>query len=68
MKTPDVFEALGALAYEHRLAIYRLLVQGGPEGLAAGAIGQRIGLLASSLTFHLQNILITRNRCSRNRG
>ena len=69
MKTPDVIEALGALAHEHRLAIYRLLVQRGPEGLSAGVIGQRIGLLPSSLTFHLQNLqragLITQRRESR---
>jgi ArsR family transcriptional regulator len=69
MKTPAVIEALGALAHEHRLAIYRLLVQRGPEGLPAGAIGQRVGLLPSSLTFHLQNLqragLITQRRDSR---
>src|SRR5271168_4286059 len=69
MKTPDVIEALGALAHEHRLAIYRLLVQRGPEGLSAGTIGQRMGLLPSSLTFHLQNLqragLIARRRESR---
>src|ERR1700733_1267029 len=69
MKTPDVIEALGALAHEHRLAIYRLLVQRGPEGLSAGTIGQRNGLLPSSLTFHLQNLqragLITQRRESR---
>ena len=69
MKTPVVIEALGALAHEHRLAIYRLLVQRGPEGLSAGAIGQRIGLLPSSLTFHLQNLqragLIEQRRDSR---
>jgi ArsR family transcriptional regulator, arsenate/arsenite/antimonite-responsive transcriptional repressor len=69
MKTPAVIEALGALAHEHRLAIYRLLVQRGPEGLPAGAIGQRVGLLPSSLTFHLQNLqragLITQRRESR---
>jgi ArsR family transcriptional regulator len=69
MKTPAVIEALGALAHEHRLAIYRLLVQRGPEGLPAGAIGQRIGLLPSSLTFHLQNLqragLIAQRRESR---
>jgi DNA-binding transcriptional ArsR family regulator len=69
MKTPSVIEALGALAHEHRLAIYRLLVQRGPEGLPAGVIGQRIGLLPSSLTFHLQNLqragLITQRRDSR---
>jgi ArsR family transcriptional regulator len=69
MKTPGVIDALGALAHEHRLAIYRLLVQRGPEGLPAGAIGQRVGLLPSSLTFHLQNLqragLITQRRESR---
>src|ERR1700749_5192437 len=69
MKTAVVVEALGALAHEHRLAIYRLLVQRGPEGLPAGVIGQRIGLLPSSLTFHLQNLqragLITQRRESR---
>jgi DNA-binding transcriptional ArsR family regulator len=69
MKTPAVIDALGALAHEHRLAIYRLLVQRGPEGLPAGAIGQRVGLLPSSLTFHLQNLrragLIIQRRESR---
>jgi DNA-binding transcriptional ArsR family regulator len=69
MKTPDVIEALGALAHEHRLAIYRLLVQRGPEDLSAGNIGQRLGLLPSSLTFHLQNLqragLIVQRRESR---
>jgi DNA-binding transcriptional ArsR family regulator len=69
MKAPAVIDALGALAHEHRLTIYRLLVQRGPEGLPAGAIGQRIGLLPSSLTFHLQNLqragLITQRRESR---
>jgi hypothetical protein len=68
MKTPGVVEALGALAHEHRLALYRLLVQRGPEGLPAGTIGQLIGLLPSSLTFHLQNLqragLITQRRDS----
>jgi ArsR family transcriptional regulator len=69
MKTSAVIEALGGLAHEHRLAIYRLLVQRGPEGLPAGVIGQRVGLLPSSLTFHLQNLqragLITQRRESR---
>src|ERR1700676_1187957 len=69
MKTGRVIDALGALAHEHRLAIYRLLVQRGPEGLPAGAIGERVGLVPSSLTFHLQNLqragLITQQRVSR---
>ena len=54
MKTAHVIEALGALAHEHRLAIHRLLVERGPQGLPAGAIGEDIGLVPSSLTFHLQ--------------
>jgi ArsR family transcriptional regulator, arsenate/arsenite/antimonite-responsive transcriptional repressor len=69
MKTTRVIDALGALAHEHRLAIYRLLVQRGPEGLPAGAIGERVGLVPSSLTFHLQNLqragLISQQRVSR---
>ena len=69
MKTPRVIEALGALAHEHRLAIFRLLVERGPVGLPAGRIAERVGLVPSSLTFHLQNLqragLITQRRESR---
>ena len=56
MKTPEVVDALGALAHEHRLGIYRLLVEQGPEGMPAGVIGERVGLVPSSLTFHLQTL------------
>jgi ArsR family transcriptional regulator len=69
MKTPEVITALAALAHEHRLAIFRLLVEQGPQGLPAGAIGERIGLLPSSLTFHLQALLraglVSQQRASR---
>jgi DNA-binding transcriptional ArsR family regulator len=69
MKTHQVIGALSALAHAHRLAIYRLLVEQGPEGLPAGVIGERVGLLPSSLTFHLQNLqragLIAQQRISR---
>jgi ArsR family transcriptional regulator len=69
VKITSVIDALGALAHERRLAIYRLLVQRGPEGLPAGTIGERVGLVASSLTFHLQNLqragLIAQRRESR---
>jgi DNA-binding transcriptional ArsR family regulator len=54
MKHARAVESLGALAHDHRLAIYRLLVKQGPDGLPAGAIGVRVGLTPSSLTFHLQ--------------
>jgi DNA-binding transcriptional ArsR family regulator len=69
VKTPDIIAALGALAHEHRLAIFRLLVERGPEGLPAGAIAESVGLVPSSLTFHLQNLqragLISQRRESR---
>ena len=69
MKTAHVIEALRALAHEHRLAVYRLLVERGPQGLPAGAIGAGIGLVPSSLTFHLQALqragLILQRRESR---
>lgn len=69
MKTPQVIDALGALAHEHRLKVYRLLVERGSPGLPAGAIADGVGLLPSSLTFHLQALhrarLIVRRRESR---
>ena len=57
MKSTHVIAALGALAHEHRLGIYRLLVAKGPNGLNAGSIAERVGLVPSSLTFHLQALL-----------
>jgi DNA-binding transcriptional ArsR family regulator len=69
MKAANVIAALGALAHEHRLRIYRLLVERGPDGLPAGAIAEHIGLVPSSLTFHVQALqragLITQRRLSR---
>lgn len=69
METKHAVAALGALAHEYRLGIYRLLVEQGPEGLSAGAIGEAVGLAPSSLTFHLQNLhragLIVQRRESR---
>jgi ArsR family transcriptional regulator len=69
MKAKDAIDALGALAHEHRLAVFRLLVERGPGGLPAGQIGKRLGLVPSSLTFHLQNLqragLIRQRRESR---
>jgi ArsR family transcriptional regulator len=69
MKARDVIDALGALAHEHRLAVFRLLVERGPEGLPAGHIGKRLGVAPSSLTFHLQGLqragLISQRRESR---
>lgn len=69
MKTLEVIDALGALAHEHRLGVYRLLVEQGPNGLSAGVIADKIGLVPSTLTFHVQALqragLITQRRVSR---
>jgi DNA-binding transcriptional ArsR family regulator len=69
MESKHAVEALGALAHEYRLSVYRLLVEQGPEGLSAGAIAAAVGLAPSSLTFHLQNLhrakLIVQRRASR---
>ncbi|MBW0448396.1 ArsR family transcriptional regulator [bacterium M00.F.Ca.ET.228.01.1.1] len=51
-----VVRALGALAHESRLAIFRALVVAGPEGLPAGEIAQQLGLSPSSLSFHLKDL------------
>lgn len=48
--------ALAALAQESRLAIFRLLVQVGPEGMAATRIGEELGIAPSSMSFHLKEL------------
>ena len=48
--------ALSALAHEGRLAIYRLLVEAGPEGVTVGDIGQRLGMPGATLSFHLAQL------------
>ena len=56
MKAKSAIEALGALAQEHRLALFRLLVQAGQEGMPAGAIAVALGVPNSSLSFHLAQL------------
>ena len=62
--------ALGALAQETRLALFRLLVTSGSDGMAAGAIAERLAVAPSSLSFHLQELvhagLIRQRRLGRN--
>jgi len=48
--------ALGALAHETRLAVFRLLVAAGPAGLPAGSIAEAVGVVASTLSFHLKEL------------
>ena len=56
MKSDSAILALSALAQEHRLAAFRLLVQAGPAGMAAGAIAATLRVPASSLSFHLAQL------------
>ncbi len=69
MTADKTIAALAALAHEHRLAAFRLLVEAGPNGLSAGRVAERLGIPPSSLTFHLQQLfraeLITQRRLSR---
>lgn len=69
MDQTHALAALGALAQETRLEVFRLLVTCGPEGLPAGVIAERLGVLPSSLSFHLQQLvhagLITQRRLGR---
>jgi len=53
METTQAIKTLGALAQETRLAIFRLLVQAGPDGRAAGAIGEALDIPPATLSFHL---------------
>jgi len=53
MELPVAVEALSALAHGHRLAVFRLLVRAGPDGLPAGEIAREIGALPNTLSTHL---------------
>ena len=56
MERLDVIAALAALAQGSRLDVFRLLVQAGTEGMAAGQIGERLGLPSATLSFHLNQL------------
>ena len=56
MDSPSAIAALGALAQEHRLTLFGLLVQAGEEGMPAGAIARVLGVPNSSLSFHLAQL------------
>jgi ArsR family transcriptional regulator, arsenate/arsenite/antimonite-responsive transcriptional repressor len=69
MEKMGAIAALGALAQETRLDVFRLLVTQGPTGLPAGVIAERLDVLPASLTFHLKELhyagLITQRRLGR---
>lgn len=56
MLSSSAVEALSALAQEHRLSLFRLLVQAGSEGIAAGALAESLSVPNSSLSFHLAHL------------
>jgi DNA-binding transcriptional ArsR family regulator len=56
MESSDAVDALWALAQGSRLEVYRLLVQAGPEGMAASDIAARMGIPANTLSFHLKTL------------
>ena len=56
MKTKQAISALAAVAQESRLAVFRLLVQAGPSGMAASKIAEQLGIPPSSLSFHLKEL------------
>ena len=56
MEKSDALAALAALAQDHRLETYRLLVQAGPEGMLAGEVAAAIGLPPNTLTFHFDRL------------
>lgn len=69
MNERDIIAALAALAHQHRLRIFRLLVRLGPEGMPAGEIAQHIGISPTSVSFHLKELnharLVTATRHGR---
>ena len=56
MESKPAVNALAALAQDTRLAVYRQLVQAGPDGLAAGAIAEALSLPPATLSFHLKTL------------
>lgn len=56
METLNAAELLAALGHESRLAIFRLLVEAGPDGVVASAIGERLEMAPATLSFHLAHL------------
>ena len=56
MEKIDAVAALAALAQDNRLDVFRLLVQAGPEGMAAGEVAEKLDLSPNNLTFHFDRL------------
>jgi len=68
MEELEIVKALGAIAHESRLAVFRHLVQAGPEGLTAGRLAELTALAPSSLSFHLKELVMANMIASRQEG
>jgi ArsR family transcriptional regulator, arsenate/arsenite/antimonite-responsive transcriptional repressor len=56
MEKSNAVAALAALAQDNRLDVFRLLVQAGPDGMAAGAVAEALDLAPNTLTFHFDRL------------
>jgi ArsR family transcriptional regulator len=56
MEKSDAVAALAALAQDNRLDVFRLLVQAGPSGMAAGEVAKTLGIAPNTLTFHFDRL------------
>jgi ArsR family transcriptional regulator, arsenate/arsenite/antimonite-responsive transcriptional repressor len=56
MESSSAVVALSALAQENRLDVFRLLVQTGPDGMAAGDVAERLEIPPATLSFHLAQL------------
>jgi ArsR family transcriptional regulator, arsenate/arsenite/antimonite-responsive transcriptional repressor len=56
MEKTDAVAALAALAQDNRLEVFRLLVQAGPPGMAAGEVAEALGIAPNTLTFHFDRL------------
>lgn len=68
MELNQAVKSLAALAQESRLAVYKVLVQAGPTGMAAGQISEHLGISASALSFHMKELTYASLVTSRHEG
>lgn len=68
LKDEVLVQKLAALAHPARLAIVRMLVKSGPDGMPAGQLGEPLGIASNALTFHLQKLAHVGLVTSRRRG
>ena len=70
METLNAAELLAALGHESRLGIFRLLIEAGPKGMHASAIGEQLAMAPATLSFHLKELvhsgLVSQERQGRN--